>query len=94
MQPGQCNLKLLRSTAVAKLEIRDLSKKLAISRAGRVVKKTVAGADGKRLKVLTIDANSATFSSDLTKVFKSSVAKARRENKKRFGSPDRILKKA
>jgi hypothetical protein len=30
----------------------------------------------------------------LTKVFKSSVAKARRENKKRFGSADRVLKKA
>jgi hypothetical protein len=79
---------------MAKVVIRDLSKKLASSGPGSVVKKTVVGKDGRRFKVLSIDANSATFSSDLTKVFKSSVAKARRENKKRFGSADRVLKKA
>ena len=79
---------------MARVVIRDLSKKFAKAGRGSVVKKTVVGQDGKRLEVLSIDANSATFSSDLTKVFKSSVAKARRENKRRFGSADRVLKKA
>ena len=48
---------------------------------------------GQLEKVLTINSNSASFSSDLLQVFKKNVAKARRENKKQFGSPDRVGKK-
>lgn len=38
--------------------------------------------------VLTIDATSPTFGDDLRRIFEKNVAKARRENKKKFGSPD------
>lgn len=61
---------------------------------GSVVEKLVVGADGKAFKIATIDANSASFSSDLHQVFARNVAKARRENKKKFGSPDRVADKA
>jgi hypothetical protein len=40
------------------------------------------------VQVYWIDANSKTFTDDLTAVFKKNVAKARRENKRLFGSPD------
>jgi hypothetical protein len=36
----------------------------------------------------TIDASSPTFGDDLRRAFEKNVAKARRENKKKFGSPD------
>jgi hypothetical protein len=38
--------------------------------------------------VLTIDATGPTFGDDLRRAFEKNVAKARRENKKKFGSPD------
>jgi hypothetical protein len=44
------------------------------------------------MKISTIDANSPTLSADLTALFTRNVAKARRENKKLFGSPDGIRK--
>lgn len=51
---------------------------------GRVSVKTkrVRDANGKLTTVLSIDANSPTFESDLTYVFKKNVAAARRKNKK------------
>jgi hypothetical protein len=39
-------------------------------------------------KPITIDATSPTFGDDLRRAFEKNVAKARRENKKKFGSPD------
>jgi hypothetical protein len=39
-------------------------------------------------KPITIDATSPTFGDDLRHTFEKNVAKARRENKKKFGSPD------
>jgi len=50
--------------------------------------------DGQRDRVLTLDANSATFTRDLTLVFEKNVAKARRQHKKKFGSYDRAGQKA
>ena len=46
-----------------------------------VASKTVTGPDGARRTLYTVDADSPTFSKDLTAVFKRNVAKARRENK-------------
>jgi hypothetical protein len=39
-------------------------------------------------KPITIDATSPTFGDDLRRAFEKNVAKARRENKNKFGSPD------
>ena len=50
--------------------------------------KRLRTSDGRTVPVLTLDANSATFIDDLSTVFKRNVAKARRENRQLFGSPD------
>jgi len=39
-------------------------------------------------KPSTIDATSPTFGDDLRRAFEKNVARVRRENKKKFGSPD------
>jgi hypothetical protein len=57
-------------------------------KAGSVREKRMRNADGKYVRVLSLDANSATFIDDLTTVFEKNVAKARRENRQLFGSPD------
>ncbi len=44
--------------------------------------------DGTVAQVLSLDANSPTFDDDLTYLFERNVARARRENKKLFGSAD------
>jgi hypothetical protein len=59
-----------------------------------VVSKSVHKPGGERIKILSVDANSPTFGNDLTIVFERNVAKARRANKKKFGSPDRVTQKA
>jgi hypothetical protein len=66
------------------------------SRRGRssVVSKSVHKPNGERVRILSIDANSPTFGNDLSAVFERNVAKARRANKKKFGSPDRVAHKA
>jgi len=61
---------------------------------GSVVLKRVHKPGGKRVKILSVDANSPTFTSDLKEIFARNVAKARRENKKKFGSSDRVAQKA
>jgi hypothetical protein len=61
--------------------------------ASTVREKRMRTADGKLVKVLSLDANSATFIDDLTTVFEKNVAKARRENRQLFGSPDGIRAK-
>lgn len=50
------------------------------------------GRDGKLFVIKTVDAESPTLTEDLTYVFNSNVAKARRENKRLFGSADRAPK--
>ncbi|HVT56147.1 MAG TPA: hypothetical protein VHD34_08890 [Xanthobacteraceae bacterium] len=60
--------------------------------AGRNVKiKRIRDEKGKLIRVFSLDANDNSFGSKLRYVFGKSVAKARRENKKRFGAPDRVL---
>jgi hypothetical protein len=44
--------------------------------------------DGRRVRVLCADMNSPMFDDDLTYVFQRNIARARRENKKLFGSAD------
>jgi hypothetical protein len=61
---------------------------------GSVVSKSVHKPSGERIRILSIDANSPTFGNDLSIVFQRNVAKARRANKKKFGSPDRAAQKA
>jgi hypothetical protein len=38
--------------------------------------------------VVPLDPHSPTFTDDLTRLFQRNIARARRENKKLFGSPD------
>ncbi len=54
-----------------------------------IAKTHVRDASGKLAGYFTIDAKSPTFEDDLTRVYKSNVSKARSENIKRFGAPDR-----
>lgn len=61
---------------------------------GAVVSKSIHVPGGKRLRILSIDANSPSFATDLSVVFERNVAKARRENKKKFGSSDPAARKA
>ena len=79
---------------MAKVIVRDLGKLL--TRRGRrpLPEKRVVNAEGKVIRIPTIDSNSPHFSSDLSRLFQKNVAKARRENKRRFGSPDRASQKA
>jgi hypothetical protein len=55
---------------------------------GSVREKRMRNSDGKFVRVLSLDANSATFIDDLTMVFQRNVAKARRENRQLLGSAD------
>jgi hypothetical protein len=50
-----------------------------------IVEKTLHRADGKRVRILSVDANSPTFGTDLGLVFRKNVAKAKRENSKIIG---------
>ena len=68
-------------------------KSRTVKKAGSVREKRMRNADGKYVRVLSLDANSATFIDDLTTVFEKNVAKARRENKQLFGSADGLRTK-
>ena len=59
-------------------------------KSGSVRTKRVRNSAGKLVRVLSLDANSASFIDDLTTVFEKNVAKAQLENVKLFGSPDGI----
>jgi len=65
---------------------RIIIKKLEDNKKGSVAEKRLRNAEGKLVRVLSIDANSKTFDSDLTELFRKNVAKARRENKRLLGS--------
>jgi hypothetical protein len=60
---------------------------------GSVREKRMRNSDGELVRVLSLDANSATFIDDLTTVFQKNVAKARRENRLLLGSPDGLRAK-
>jgi len=44
--------------------------------------------DGVTVRVVPLDPHSPTFNDDLTRLFQKAIDKARRENKRLFGSPD------
>jgi hypothetical protein len=71
---------------MADIIIADLAKTKARRQKGSVREKTLRDSEGRTVRVLSLDANSETFSDDLTLVFRRNVAKARRENKKLFGA--------
>ena len=48
----------------------------------------------KRGSKTTLDINAGSFGDDLNAVFEKNVAKARRENKRLVGTPDRVPAKA
>jgi hypothetical protein len=74
---------------MAHVVIADLKRaKTRKSKAGSVRTKRIRNSEGKSVRVLSLDANSATFIDDLATVFEKNVAKARLENAKLFGSPD------
>jgi hypothetical protein len=83
-----------RSAPVAKFIVENLSKRLAAAGRRSLSEKRVFNSEGKPVKILTIDSNSPQFSADLLRLFQRNVAKARRENKERFGSPDGVRRKA
>ena len=57
---------------------------------GSISKKRFKASSGNYEEIAVLDANSATFTADLLKVFRENVAKAREENMLLFGSPDRV----
>jgi hypothetical protein len=67
------------------------SKKMSLAGMKALVrnKKRFKASSGKYAQVAVLDANTASFGSDLLKVFTENVAKARKENMRLFGSPDR-----
>jgi len=85
---------------VAKVIVRDLNaeprpaKTNGHAKAKRAVPtKRVQTDDGRLTRIFSLDAESETFGSDLRYTFGRNVAKARRENKMKFGAPDRVLRK-
>jgi hypothetical protein len=78
---------------MAHVVIADLKRAKARRKAGSVRSKRIRNSEGKSVRVLSLDANSATFIDDLTTVFEKNVAKARLENLKLFGSPDGLRAK-
>jgi hypothetical protein len=55
--------------------------------------KTVITDSGEKARVLTVDANSESFGSDLLYVFKQNVRHARQENKAKLGSARGLTKR-
>jgi hypothetical protein len=72
------------------LTVRKLDRK---AKGRGVSTRKVRGPDGKLRRQFIIDANSPTFTDDLTYVFQKNVEAIRRENKKLFGHPDGVRKK-
>jgi hypothetical protein len=54
-----------------------------------ISKKRFKSASGGYARVAVLDANTASFGADLLQVFRENVARARKENKRLFGSADR-----
>jgi hypothetical protein len=55
-----------------------------------VGKKRFKASSGGYARVAVLDANDDNFGSSLLTVFRENVSKARKENKRLFGSPDRV----
>ena len=77
---------------MVRVVIRKINGKAGKRRKSTIAKTRVRDASGKVVRYFTIDANGPTFEEDLTHVYRSNVSKARIENKKLFGLPDRAGK--
>jgi len=64
------------------------AKSRSARKTGSVREKRVRNSEGRSVRVLSLDANSATFIEDLTEVFQRNVAKIRRKNRRLYGSAD------
>ena len=72
---------------MTKFEVRTRPKaKRASTRPDTVAVKTMSGKQGGKLRILTDDANSPSFSDDFLYVFTQNVRRARKENKEQLGS--------
>ena len=88
-KPGKASAKPTGAAkTVAARDGTESGRSKASAKAGVAAKK-VTTRDGKRVTVYTVDADSPTFSADLTAVFRRNVATARRDNKRKLGAADR-----
>jgi len=67
-----------------------VKKSSSVLRKAAVTKKRFRASSGGYARVAVLDANDDNFGSALLNVFRENVAKARQENKRTFGSPDRV----
>jgi hypothetical protein len=79
---------------MADVEVRVSKRPQASKRPKGVTVKILQTPSGESARVLTVDANSASFASDFLYVFKQNVRKARQENKERLGSARGVKKRA
>jgi hypothetical protein len=85
---------LIGSTKVAKVVFKSLKTgRLSKAAARAIGKKRVATPDGGWKTVRTLDINSPNFDEAFLHVFRSNVAKARRENKRLLGVADFVPSK-
>jgi len=84
--------RILVVTKVVFAKLATDTRERATKKGTSVAERRLRGADGKVIVVKTVDADSPTLTEDLTYVFSSNVAKARRDNKRIFGSADRAPK--
>jgi hypothetical protein len=73
---------------MTKVMVAKITRKKLGGRSSRPTTKHIRGANGKPVSIYAVDSNDDNFDSDLTYVFTRNVAKARRENKRLFGSAD------
>lgn len=76
----------LRNIQMADIVSAELKRPRSGAKKSSVREKRMRDTEGRLIRVLSLDANSATFIDDLTTVFQKNVAKARRENKQLLGS--------
>jgi hypothetical protein len=92
-QSGQKKLKKRRAEAHRAAEP-TLKESRTKGVRGTVSEERLFRPDGHRGRVLTLDANSATFASDLTLMFEKNVERVRREHRKKSGSAGRARQRA
>jgi len=71
--------------------IADLKRAKRKNGKSSVREKRMRTSSGKVERILSLDANSATFIDDLTIVFEKNVRRARDENRRLLGSPDGVM---
>ncbi len=89
IRPRGLNIPVMEHHRTAKLKVQFEAKaRKAAAKPKGVVAKTVTTAAGTKLKVASLNANSASFGADFLYVFKSNVRKARSKAlAKRHGKP-------